>query len=185
MGAIKFIITLPFKLVALAIIVPIKAALGLFKLSIRTTFITSRAAMRSSLISLAAGVGLGWFFSSTPTGRQLVGQAHDLVNGHQSGPIDDDQLTAKVRTELASSTRTWHLPQPDVVVAEGVVTLTGTVPHDTAKTDLADAAAAVRGVITVNNLVTVTATAESGPVPATDVEPSPAADNEPADEVSA
>jgi hypothetical protein len=154
-GAIKFIITLPFRLVALAIILPIKAALGLFKLSVKTTFVTTRAALRSSIISFAAGLGLGWFLTSTPTGRQLVDQVRDLVSGAPSGPVDDDQLAAQVRTELASSTRTWHLPQPEVAVAGGVVTLTGTVPHETGRSDLEEAASSLRGVVAVINQVTV------------------------------
>jgi osmotically-inducible protein OsmY len=161
-GAIKFIIALPFRLVAAAIIIPIKLAMFTLKTSVKTTFVTTRAAMRSSVISFAAGVGLGWFLTSTPTGRQLVDQVRDLINGGASGPVDDDQLGAKVRTELASSTRTWHLPQPDVAVAAGVVTLTGEVPHETGKADLDDAARSVRGVISVNNLVTVSADDATG-----------------------
>jgi osmotically-inducible protein OsmY len=155
MGVIKFVLALPFRLLALAIIIPIKLALGSLKLTLKTSFVTTRAALRSSLISFAAGVGLGWFLTSTPTGRQLVDQVRDLVNGTPSGPVDDDQLAAQVRTELASSTRTWHLPQPDVSVAGGVVTLSGSVPHDTGRVDLEAAAVSVRGVVSVSNQVTV------------------------------
>ena len=155
MGAIRFLITLPFRLVAVAIILPIKAAHGLFKLSVKTTFLTSRVAMRSSLISFAAGIGVGWFLATTPTGRQLVDQVRDLAGGAPKGPIDDDQLAAQVRTELASSTRTWHLPQPGVTVAGGVVTLTGSVPHTTGRSDLHAAAASVRGVVSVDDQIQV------------------------------
>ncbi len=159
-GAIKFIVTLPFRLVALAIIIPIKTALGLLKFSIKAALVTTRTAFRSSLISLAAGIGLGWFFTSTPTGRQLVDQVRDLM-GKPAGPVDDDQIAALVRTEIASGSNTWHLPQPDVSVAGGVVTLTGSVPHSSGQLDLERAAAAVRGVVAVNNSVEVAETAAS------------------------
>ena len=125
MGVIKWVLALPFRLLALAIILPIKLTLGSIKLTAKTTFVTTRAAMRSSVISFAAGVGLGWFLTSTPTGRQLVAQVRDLLDGEPSGPIDDESLSAKVRTELASSTPTWHRPHPEVSVSGGVVTLTG------------------------------------------------------------
>lgn len=186
MGAIKFLITLPFRLVATAIILPIKAALGLFKLSVKTTFLTSRMAMRSSVISFAAGLGLGWFFTSTPTGRQLVDQARDLASGMPSGPIDDEALTAQVRTELASSTRTWHLPQPEVSVTDGVVTLSGEVPHDTGRSDLEDAAKAVRGVVSVLNNVTIGGDADQGTPTGIQTDDPKAVDaTEPSEEVSA
>ena len=155
MGVIKFVLTLPFRLLALAIVIPIKLALGSLKLTLKTSFVTTRAALRSSLISFAAGVGLGWFLTSTPTGRQLVDQVRDLINGAPSGPIDDDQLAAQVRTELASSTRTWHLPEPEVRIVGGVVTLSGSVPHDTGRADLEAAAKSVRGVVSVSNEVAV------------------------------
>lgn len=155
MAAIRFVITLPFRLLAVAVILPIKASLGLLKFSVKTSFITTRAATRSSIISFAAGLGLGWFLTSTPTGRQLVGQVRDLVSGTPAGPVDDDQVAAQVRTALAAGTRTWHLPQPEVSVLGGVVTLTGEVPHETARTDLEAGARTVRGVVGVNNQVTV------------------------------
>jgi osmotically-inducible protein OsmY len=160
-AVIRFIITLPFRLLALAIIVPVKLALGLVKLSVRSTFF----ALRSSILSFVAGIGAGWFLTSTPTGRQLVDQVRDLVSG-TSGPVDDDQLAAQVRTELASSTRTWHLPQPQVAVSAGIVTLTGEAPHDTGRTDLEEAARSVRGVVSVLNNLTVAAAAPE-PVTAT------------------
>lgn len=155
MGVIKFIITLPFRLLALAIILPVKAVLGLIGFTFKAGFVTVRTALRSSLISFVGGVGLGWFLTSTPTGRQLVDQVRDLVQGGGGAPLDDDGIAAQVRTELASSTRTWHLPQPEVTVAAGVVTLSGSVPHDTGRTDLEEAARTVRGVASVLNNVTV------------------------------
>lgn len=158
MGVIKFIITLPFRLLALAIIIPIKTVLGLMRFSAKAAFVTTRTALRSSLIAFAAGIGLGWFFTSTPTGRQLVDQIRDLM-GQPSGPVDDSQLASHVRTELASNTHTWHLPQPEVSVSEGAVTLTGSVPHDTARADLEKVASAVRGVVSVSNSVAVEAPA--------------------------
>jgi osmotically-inducible protein OsmY len=60
-------------------------------------------------------------------------------------------VASAVRDELASSPRTWHLPQPAVTAAEGRVTLSGEVPHATAAADLERAARAVRGVHEVDN----------------------------------
>lgn len=176
MGVIKFIITLPFRLLALAIILPVKAVLGLVGFTFKAGFVTARTALRSSLISFAGGIGLGWFLTSTPTGRQLVDQVRDMVQGGTGAPLDDDGIAAQVRTELASSTRTWHLPQPEVTVATGVVTLSGTVPHDTGRTDLEEAARTVRGVASVLNNVTVDAP-EAAAGTQTDLAPSGADDD--------
>ncbi|MGY6502059.1 MAG: BON domain-containing protein [Acidimicrobiales bacterium] len=155
MAAIRFLLTLPFRLLALAILVPVKTALALLAFSLRATFASTRFALRSSLVSFAAGVGLGWFLTATPTGRQLVGQVRDLASGSPGAPVDDDTLAAQVRTQLASSTHTWHLPQPEVTVSNGVVTLVGPVPHDAARSALEAAVMSVKGVVAVVNRVTV------------------------------
>ena len=68
-------------------------------------------------------------------------------------------IADRVRFELSHSPRTWHLPQPEVSVSEGAVTLTGSVPHDTAHADLERVASAVRGVVSVSNSVAVEAPA--------------------------
>lgn len=65
-------------------------------------------------------------------------------------------LAEEVRRELAHSTRTWHLPQPSVIVVGGRVTLTGEVPPETARADLGRTAGAVVGVSAVDNQITVT-----------------------------
>ena len=59
---------------------------------------------------------------------------------------------------LASSPRTWHLPQPAVTAAEGTVTLSGEVPHATAAADLERAARTVRGVVEVDNRLRIATT---------------------------
>lgn len=161
MAAIRFLLTLPLRLLAVAIVIPVKTSLGLLKFSTKATYASTRLALRSSIISFAAGVGLGWFLTSTPTGRQLVDQVRDLVSGSPGGPVDDDTLAAQVRTQLASNPRTWHVPQPEVAVSNGVVTITGSVPHDTARADLETAVMAVRGIVAVVNRVTV-ADADAG-----------------------
>jgi osmotically-inducible protein OsmY len=64
-----------------------------------------------------------------------------------------------VRDELSSSPRTWHLPQPSVSVElDGRIVLSGDVPDATASSDLERVAAAVRGVVSVDNRLTVPAT---------------------------
>jgi BON domain len=114
-----------------------------------------RLAARSSIASFGIGLGLGWFLS-TPTGRYLLASIRDAVLSPQVAAADDDGLAAAVRSELAAAPSTWHLPQPEVVVAEGHVTLRGAVPHAEGREALLLAAAGVPGVASVVDVLDLT-----------------------------
>ena len=121
--------------------------------------------MRSSIISFLLGIGLGWFLT-TPTGRYAVALVLDAIRGRTATPVDDDTLTDRVRAALGADTATWHLPQPDVVVRGGVVTLSGEAPHDEGRLDLTSVAATVDGVVSVvDHLSVVDTTPASAPTP--------------------
>src|SRR5690606_3440422 len=106
--------------------------------------------------------GVGWFLS-TPTGRYLRASIVEAVRPRPAAPLDDDELAAAVRTELAGAPSTWHLPQPAVTVERGRVTLSGPVPHPTGRDALAAAAAGVTGVTEVVDLLVVEPGADGPP----------------------
>jgi BON domain len=139
-----FLMTLPFRLVG----VGFKVGRGSTKLTHRTL----RLVGYRRLLVLGAGVGIGLLVAPMP-GDRMRAKLKSMVEGAMGkGPTD---LAEKVRDELSSSPRTWHLPQPGVVATQGRVVLTGEVPHATASGDLERAAAAVKGVVEVDNQLRV------------------------------
>ena len=135
-----FLLTLPFRLLGLGF----KVGSGSAKLTHRTVrFVGYRR-----IFVLAVGVGIGLLLAPVP-GAELRQKLRELLEGMQgAAPVD---LADKVRDGLASSPRTWHLPQPGVVIETGRVTLTGDVPHATAAADLERTARAIKGVVDVDN----------------------------------
>jgi hypothetical protein len=105
------------------------------------------------LLTFAFGVGVGLLVAPVP-GSQLRERLRAVLTGE--GPASDAVVTDRVRAELSSSPRTWHLPQPVVEAAAGTVTLRGEVPHDLGREELERTAAAVPGVLAVDNRLTVT-----------------------------
>ncbi len=69
-------------------------------------------------------------------------------------PMDDAQLTARVRTELAAA-RDLADVRIDVDARDGVVTLSGAVRTAAAKARASEIARAVRGVVDVNDQLTL------------------------------
>jgi hypothetical protein len=130
---------------------PIRAVLFGFKLgtgSMKLTHRTIRLLGYRRLFFLGTGIAVGLLIAPT-TGAELRAKLAELLEGLQgTAPVD---LAANVRDELASSPRTWHLPQPDVAIETGRVTLTGEVPHATAAADLERTVRAVKGVVDVDN----------------------------------
>ena len=129
---------------------PIRVVFGTLGLAVKTI----RFVGVSRLLSFAAGVGAGMSISPA-TGEQFrarVGQLRPT-----DPPMSATDLGAAVRDELAHSPRTWHHPQPMVTVVDDRVTLTGEVPHDSARADLGRTAGAVSGVAAVDNQITVVA----------------------------
>lgn len=128
------LLTLPFRLVGLV-------------------FKTIRFVGVGRILAFGAGVGVGMSVAPS-TGEQFRARLRKEYGTAVSAAGD---LGETVRYELAHSPRTWHLPQPTVSVEGNRVTLTGSVPHDTARGDLARTAGAVVGVGAVENRLTVSA----------------------------
>ena len=92
-----------------------------------------------------------------PEFRARVAKRYQAVGN--PGPTTG--LGDAVRYELAHSPRTWHLPQPAVSVEGDRITLTGEVPHETARADLGRTAGAVVGVAAVDNRITISSATSS------------------------
>jgi hypothetical protein len=133
------------------LLLPVKTATGSMKLGYRT----GRLVGYRRLFVFGAGVAVGLLLAPRP-GRELRERLRQLAESRR--PPTDVELADRVRFELKHAPRTWHLPQPDVAVASGRVVLTGEAPHETGRADLERAAAAVAGVVDVDNLVVVTGT---------------------------
>lgn len=129
---------------------PVRLVFG----TLSATFKTVRFVGVSRILAFGAGVGVGMAVAPT-SGEQFRAR---LADGRASAASAAGDLGETVRYELAHSPRTWHLPQPVVSVEGNRVTLTGSVPHETAKGDLGRTAGAVVGVAAVDNRVTVTTT---------------------------
>jgi hypothetical protein len=113
---------------------PIKIVLGVVKLVLRTIGFIGV----SRIAAFGAGVGVGVAMAPKPA---------DQLRGGDVG--------SAVRHELATSPRTWHLPQPGVTVQGDRVVLTGSVPHDEARLALLRTAGSVTGVRAVDDHLTI------------------------------
>ena len=135
-----FLLTLPFRVLGLGF----KVGSGSAKLTHRTVrFVGYRR-----IFVLSVGIGIGLLLAPVP-GAEMRRKLRELLEGLQgAAPVD---LADKVRDGLASSPRTWHLPQPSVAIETGRVTLSGDVPHATAAADLERTARAIKGVVDVDN----------------------------------
>jgi hypothetical protein len=136
-----FLLTLPFRMLGLGF----KTGRGTVKL----------LGFRR-LVVFGAGLGVGLLVAPRP-GAELRAKLRAVLEEYQgSAATPTADLVTRVRDELASSPRTWHLPQPSVTL-DGVdrVVLAGDVPDDTAKADLERVAAGVKGVVSVDNRLTV------------------------------
>ena len=135
-----FLLTLPFRTLGLGF--KIGRLLGLRRLFV-----------------FGVGVGVGLLVAPGP-GAQLRAKLRAAIDDLQGGAAASTtgDLVTRVRDELASSPRTWHLPQPTVTL-DGVdrVVLSGAVPDGTARGDLERVAAAVKGVVSVDNRLTIAA----------------------------
>lgn len=98
------------------------------------------------------GLGATLALMLTPyTGAEVRRKMSRLV----ARRVPDADLAARVRHELSHSPRTWHLPQPTISVLQGHVLLVGEAPHATGRADLERVVAAVPGVLSVDNEITV------------------------------
>ena len=119
-----------------------------FGLGVKVGHRTTRLVGYRRLFFVALGVGIGLLIAPVPGDRMRAKLQRAIEDLAGKGTTD---LAQKVRDELSSAPRTWHLPQPSVVATQGRIVLTGEVPHATAKGDLERVAATVKGVREVDN----------------------------------
>src|SRR5580765_41049 len=131
-----------------------------FRIAFKTTGVATKVGYRTgrlvgyrrlTLFFLGVVVGL---LIAPMAGSVLRAKLREIAAGVRLP--SDPELGDQVRFELSHSDRTKHLPQPEVAVQDGLVVLTGSVPHATARSDLERAATGVPGVMAVENLVIVT-----------------------------
>jgi hypothetical protein len=136
------------------LLLPAKVGVGGTKLGLKAGYRTGRLLGYRRLLVFAVGVGVGLLIAPM-AGRELRARLRALAEEQRSGGTD---LAAKVSFELAHSPRTWHLPQPEVEVIGGTAILRGEVPHEVGRVDLERTAAAVAGVVDVDNHVAISGT---------------------------
>jgi BON domain len=146
------------------LLLPVRAAVGVGKLSAKTGYRTGRLSARSTYrvgrlvglrraLVLGVGVGVGMLVAPT-SGPELRDKLRRQWESRRA-PVSDAAVAERVRYELSHSPRTWHLPQPDVEVVAGKAILTGGIPHATGKADIERAAASVPGVADVDSHLVV------------------------------
>lgn len=134
---------------------PVKVGVGTTKLGVKAGYRTGRLLGYRRLFVFGAGVAVGLLIAPT-AGSELRAKLQRLIDERRGAPGGD--LAEKVRYELSHSPRTWHLPQPAVEVVGSRAILRGEVPHEVGRADLERTAAAVAGVVDVDNLVDISGT---------------------------
>jgi len=137
------LLTLPIRLVLLAL----RVVLG-----------TIRLVGPGRIAAFGAGVAAGMALAPKPAARLLAG----VSQREEQRVARGGDVGVAVRHELATSPRTWHLPQPGVTVHGDRVRLTGRVPHEQARLDLVRTAGAIAGVRAVDDDLTVEPGDEAG-----------------------
>lgn len=137
------------------LLLPVRLALGTTKLGVKTGYRAGRLVGYGRLTWFGLGVVAGLLLAPGP-GAELRGAIRRKL---EARGLTDVDVAERVRFELAHHPRTWHLPQPDVRVAAGRVTLTGTVPDEAARQEMVRAASALPGVAVVDDRLDVSGTA--------------------------
>ena len=141
------------------IFLPARVGLGTTKLGVKTGYRAGRILGYRRVFVFAIGVGVGLLVAPV-TGRQARAKLQELWEQRQgTGPGD---LAERVRHELSHSPRTWHLPQPEVEVVGTKAILRGSVPHEVGRLDLERTAAAVAGVVDVDNQLAIAGAGTNG-----------------------
>jgi osmotically-inducible protein OsmY len=146
------------------LLLPVRATLGVGKLSAKTGYRTGKLSARSTyrvgrliglrrVLVLGTGVGVGMLVAPT-SGQELRDKLRRQWESRRA-PATDEAVAERVRYELSHSPRTWHLPQPAVEVVAGRAILTGGAPHATGKADIERAAASVPGVADIDSRLVV------------------------------
>jgi hypothetical protein len=136
---------------------PVRMVFGTAKVSTKVGYRTGRLVGYRRIFFLAVGLAVGLLVAPVP-GRELRARIRRRL---EARGVTDADLNERVRFELAHHPRTWHLPQPDVVVAAHRVTLRGAVPDDEARHEIVRAAGALPGVAAVDDRLEVAGTAVS------------------------
>lgn len=145
------LVTLPLRLVWGLTRTAFRSGVRVGTLPVRVTAAGARHLGLVGVLAFLGGVAIG-LLAAPVSGAQMRARLRTLVAG--TGARPDDEVRQAVVDELGAAPRTWHLPQPSVTVSGGVVTLRGSVPHETARIEVEAAAATVRGVQgVVNDLV--------------------------------
>jgi osmotically-inducible protein OsmY len=132
---------------------PARVGVGTTKLGMKAGYRAGRLLGYRRVFVFALGVGVGLLIAPM-TGRELRARLQTLLEQQRTG----GDIAARVSYELSHSPRTWHLPQPEVEVVGGTAILRGEVPHEVGRVDLERTAAAVAGVVDVDNQVGVSGT---------------------------
>jgi osmotically-inducible protein OsmY len=133
---------------------PVKVGVGSTRLGMKAGYRAGRLLGYRRMFVFGAGVALGLLIAPM-AGRELRAKLQELAEERRAGGAD---LATRVSYELSHSPRTWHLPQPEVEVVGGTAILRGEVPHEVGRVDLERTAAAVAGVVDVDNQVGVSGT---------------------------
>ncbi|MFP5320480.1 MAG: hypothetical protein ACLGIC_01390 [Acidimicrobiia bacterium] len=128
---------------------PIRIVLGVLKL----VFGTIRFIGLDRIAAFGAGAAAGAVLVPKPPAAQRPG----VAERQEATAARAGDLGAAVRHELATSPRTWHLPQPGVTVQGDRIRLAGSVSHEQARLDLVRTAGAIAGVRAVDDDLVVEA----------------------------
>lgn len=132
---------------------PARVGVGSTKLGVKAGYRTGRLVGYRRIFVFALGVGVGLLIAPT-TGREARARLQRLIEERRGGT----DLAERIRFELSHAPRTWHLPQPSVEVQGGTAILRGTVPDESSRIDLERTAAAVAGVVEVDNHLAIAVT---------------------------
>jgi hypothetical protein len=136
------------------LLLPAKVGIGCTRLGVKAGYRAGRALGYRRLFVFGVGVAIGVLLAPT-SGAELRAKLSRMVEERRAGGGD---LAGRVTYELSHSPRTWHLPQPEVEVIGGTAILRGEVPHEVGRVDLERTAAAVSGVVHVENQLAVSGT---------------------------
>ncbi len=155
------LVLLPIKLFIALLSSSVGVLKGTFRVGVkvggapaRVGWRATRAAGVSGVLCFVLGLAIGLLLAPVQ-GRELRAKLRRLIDGRAG--LSDEELADRVTFELGHAPRTWHLPQPEVAVTSGRVSLSGSVPHDTARDELVRVAAAIPGVAGVDDQLEIDA----------------------------
>ena len=154
------LVLLPVRVVLAAVAVGFRLGQLVTGIPLRISARMGRLLGLRAIVALAVGLAVGLLFAPGP-GRELRDRLRALAASRRLG--GDEGLAERVAFELQHAPRTWHLPQPEVSVTAGEVTLSGQVDQESARDELGRVAGAVPGVVRVENLITAGSSTETGP----------------------